>query len=152
MGRRESGVVNLFCHATLIYACFLFVVIKLMYFPENSLLQRDNIRNQRENVILIVANSQSRLGFPDERDPVSICFNFLFFFYKHLWCILCLSNQHLKIFFNFRVLAILINFCLRMSVGGAVREQSINFLTKRNYILVSLTIPPCTESAVDSGM
>lgn len=31
--------------------------------------QRDNIRNQRENVILTIANAQSRLGFPDERDP-----------------------------------------------------------------------------------
>ncbi|KAK9734060.1 hypothetical protein RND81_04G111900 [Saponaria officinalis] len=31
--------------------------------------QRDNIRNQRENVILAIANAQSRLGFPDERDP-----------------------------------------------------------------------------------
>ncbi|KAJ8450624.1 hypothetical protein Cgig2_020261 [Carnegiea gigantea] len=31
--------------------------------------QRDNIRNQRENVILTIANAQSHLGFPDERDP-----------------------------------------------------------------------------------
>ncbi|XP_021762040.1 callose synthase 10-like [Chenopodium quinoa] len=31
--------------------------------------QRDNIRNQRENVILLVANAQSHLGLPDERDP-----------------------------------------------------------------------------------
>ncbi|KMS95415.1 hypothetical protein BVRB_008460 [Beta vulgaris subsp. vulgaris] len=31
--------------------------------------QSDNIKNQRENVILLVANSQSRLGLPDERDP-----------------------------------------------------------------------------------
>ncbi|KAK9726727.1 hypothetical protein RND81_05G233500 [Saponaria officinalis] len=31
--------------------------------------QRDNIRNQRENVTLAIANAQSRLGFPDERDP-----------------------------------------------------------------------------------
>ncbi|KAH9625672.1 hypothetical protein KSS87_000065 [Heliosperma pusillum] len=31
--------------------------------------QRDNIRNQRENVILSIANAQSRLGLPDERDP-----------------------------------------------------------------------------------
>ncbi|KAL9235580.1 hypothetical protein vseg_010326 [Gypsophila vaccaria] len=31
--------------------------------------QRDNVRNQRENVILSIANAQSRLGFPDERDP-----------------------------------------------------------------------------------
>uniref|UniRef100_A0A803KQG1 1,3-beta-glucan synthase component FKS1-like domain-containing protein n=1 Tax=Chenopodium quinoa TaxID=63459 RepID=A0A803KQG1_CHEQI len=31
--------------------------------------QRDNIRNQRENVILLIANAQSHLGLPDERDP-----------------------------------------------------------------------------------
>ncbi|XP_009791092.1 callose synthase 10 isoform X2 [Nicotiana tabacum] len=31
--------------------------------------QKDNISNQRENVILIVANAQSRLGIPVEPDP-----------------------------------------------------------------------------------
>ncbi|KAM3319238.1 callose synthase 10 [Capsicum chacoense] len=31
--------------------------------------QKDNIRNQRENVILIVANAQSGLGIPVEADP-----------------------------------------------------------------------------------
>ncbi|KAH9624592.1 hypothetical protein KSS87_007864 [Heliosperma pusillum] len=31
--------------------------------------QRDNVRNQRENVILAIANAQSRLSVPDERDP-----------------------------------------------------------------------------------
>ncbi|CAO2824721.1 unnamed protein product [Amaranthus hypochondriacus] len=31
--------------------------------------QRDNVRNQRENLILLVANAQSRLGLPDLRDP-----------------------------------------------------------------------------------
>lgn len=31
--------------------------------------QKDNIKNQRENVILIVANAQSRLGIPVEADP-----------------------------------------------------------------------------------
>lgn len=34
--------------------------------------QKDNIRNQRENVVLTVANAQSRLGIPVESDPVSI--------------------------------------------------------------------------------
>ncbi|KAF3437237.1 hypothetical protein FNV43_RR19990 [Rhamnella rubrinervis] len=33
--------------------------------------QKDNIRNQRENVVLTVANAQSRLGIPVEADPVS---------------------------------------------------------------------------------
>lgn len=36
-----------------------------------SYVQKDNIRNQRENVILIVANAQSGLGIPVEADPVS---------------------------------------------------------------------------------
>ncbi|MFS7971643.1 putative 1,3-beta-glucan synthase [Helianthus anomalus] len=31
--------------------------------------QKDNIRNQRENVVLAIANAQSRLGIPVESDP-----------------------------------------------------------------------------------
>ncbi|KAJ7956112.1 Callose synthase-like protein [Quillaja saponaria] len=31
--------------------------------------QKDNIRNQRENVVLMIANEQSRLGIPVEADP-----------------------------------------------------------------------------------
>ncbi|XP_062116060.1 callose synthase 10 isoform X2 [Humulus lupulus] len=31
--------------------------------------QKDNIRNQRENVVLAIANAQSRLGIPSEADP-----------------------------------------------------------------------------------
>jgi callose synthase len=31
--------------------------------------QKDNVNNQRENVILLVANAQSRLGIPVENDP-----------------------------------------------------------------------------------
>ncbi|KAL4584830.1 hypothetical protein LXL04_009440 [Taraxacum kok-saghyz] len=31
--------------------------------------QKDNIRNQRENVVLTLANAQSRLGIPTESDP-----------------------------------------------------------------------------------
>lgn len=34
-------------------------------------MQKDNVRNQRENVVLIIANTQSRLGIPAEADPVS---------------------------------------------------------------------------------
>lgn len=45
------------------------------------LVQKDNIRNQRENVVLMIANAQSRLGIPAETDPVSapvnqICLTF----------------------------------------------------------------------------
>lgn len=36
-----------------------------------SYLQKDNIRNQRENVVLTVANAQCRLGIPVEANPVS---------------------------------------------------------------------------------
>ncbi|XP_027351814.1 callose synthase 10 isoform X1 [Abrus precatorius] len=31
--------------------------------------QKDNVRNQRENVVLMIANKQSRLGIPAETDP-----------------------------------------------------------------------------------
>lgn len=34
-------------------------------------MQKDNVRNQRENVVLTIANAQSRLGIPAEADPVS---------------------------------------------------------------------------------
>lgn len=37
-----------------------------------SFMQKDNVRNQRENVVLMVANAQSRLGIPAESDPVSL--------------------------------------------------------------------------------
>ncbi|KAH1246118.1 Callose synthase 10 [Glycine max] len=32
--------------------------------------QKDNVRNQRENVVLMIANKQSRLGIPAETDPI----------------------------------------------------------------------------------
>jgi hypothetical protein len=35
-------------------------------------LQNDNVRNQRENVVLAIANAQSRLGIPIQADPVSV--------------------------------------------------------------------------------
>jgi len=38
-------------------------------------MQKDNIRNQRENVILMIANKQSGLGIPAETDPVSSFMN-----------------------------------------------------------------------------
>lgn len=34
-------------------------------------VQKDNIRNQRENVVLALANAQSRLGIPVGANPVS---------------------------------------------------------------------------------
>ncbi|KAK6123689.1 hypothetical protein DH2020_042571 [Rehmannia glutinosa] len=37
--------------------------------------QKDNIRNQREHVVLTLANAQSRLGIPVEADPVSDTFS-----------------------------------------------------------------------------
>lgn len=47
---------------------FCFVCLKHIY------SQKDNIRNQRENVIMMIANAQSRLGIPTESDPVSDIF------------------------------------------------------------------------------
>lgn len=38
-------------------------------------MQKDNVRNQRENVVLMIANKQSRLGIPAETDPVSYFMN-----------------------------------------------------------------------------
>lgn len=35
-------------------------------------LQEDNIKNQRENLVLSIANAQSRLGIPDGVEPVSL--------------------------------------------------------------------------------
>lgn len=35
-------------------------------------LQKDNTRNQRENLVLSVANAQARLGIPVDPDPVSV--------------------------------------------------------------------------------
>lgn len=35
------------------------------------ILQKDNVRNQRENIVLTIANAQSRLGIPAQADPVS---------------------------------------------------------------------------------
>lgn len=42
-------------------------MVNLEFFP----FQKDNVRNQRENVVLTIANAQSRLGIPVEADPVS---------------------------------------------------------------------------------
>ena len=39
-----------------------------------GLFQDDNIRNQRENVVLTLANAQSRLGLLDGTEPVSSLF------------------------------------------------------------------------------
>lgn len=64
------------CHCTFhfnVYTEFLsffsdFVALLniILYF-----VQKDNILNQRENVILALANAQARLGLPSEMEPVS---------------------------------------------------------------------------------
>lgn len=51
-------------------------------------LQKDNIRNQRENVILALANAQVRLGLPAESEPVS---NFIVWCYDKLNLLLFVS-------------------------------------------------------------
>lgn len=35
------------------------------------MFQDDNVRNQRENVALTLANAQSRLSLPNDTEPVS---------------------------------------------------------------------------------
>ncbi|KAG5031954.1 hypothetical protein JHK85_015936 [Glycine max] len=44
-------------------------------FWENYVQPKDNVRNQRENVVLMIANKQSRLGIPAETDPEGKTFN-----------------------------------------------------------------------------
>jgi len=34
--------------------------------------QKDNVANQREHIVHLLANEQSRLGVPDKTEPVSI--------------------------------------------------------------------------------
>lgn len=41
--------------------------------------QKDNVSNQREHIVLLLANEQSRLGIPEEPEPVSYDFGVLFF-------------------------------------------------------------------------
>ena len=38
-------------------------------------MQKDNVRNQRENVVLTIANAQTRLGIREEADPVRVSNN-----------------------------------------------------------------------------
>lgn len=38
--------------------------------------QKDNVANQHENIVHLLANEQSRLRIPDEAEPVSIYFLF----------------------------------------------------------------------------
>lgn len=47
-------------------------------------MQKDNVRNQRENVILMIANAQARLGIPAGTDPVSL-FMLPYFGSNFLW-------------------------------------------------------------------
>lgn len=53
---------------------FFFYILPLVVCP--CVLQKDNIRNQREHVVLTLANTQSRLGIPVEADPVSAFIRF----------------------------------------------------------------------------
>lgn len=46
--------------------------------------QKDNVRNQRENVVLTIANAQSRLGIPVQADPVSSLDNLCHYLIRYL--------------------------------------------------------------------
>lgn len=59
------------------------------------ILQKDNVRNQRENVVLTIANAQCRLGIPVEADPVSASWsNLLSSFYICEWNIFFNANLY----------------------------------------------------------
>lgn len=49
---------------------FILHVLIVSLFSWLSCMQEDNVRNQRENVVLMIANAQTRLGIPVEVDPV----------------------------------------------------------------------------------
>jgi len=53
--------------------CFLLLICELYGY------QKDNVSNQREHVVHLLANEQSRLGIPDATEPVCLtCFCFIF--------------------------------------------------------------------------
>lgn len=54
------------------FNCLCYFLFICYHTDREAYLQKDNIRNQRENVVLALANAQSRLGLPDGADPVSV--------------------------------------------------------------------------------
>lgn len=45
--------------------------------------QKDNVSNQREHIVLLLANEQSRLGIPDENEPVSLIYLVICFIFSY---------------------------------------------------------------------
>ena len=48
------------------YKLFLHLMLKVYGY------QKDNVSNQREHIIHLLANGQSRLGIPEESEPVNL--------------------------------------------------------------------------------
>jgi hypothetical protein len=46
--------------------------VEISYNP-SSLLQEDNVKNQREHIIHLLANEQSRVGKLSGNEPVFVC-------------------------------------------------------------------------------
>lgn len=45
------------------------IFVRFMFFV---LCQKDNVSNQREHIVHLLANEQSRLRIPEETEPVSL--------------------------------------------------------------------------------
>jgi len=54
--------------------------------------QKDNVANQHEHIVHLLANEQSRLRIPDEAEPVSFLF-FIFKFEGFIHCTVVLKNM-----------------------------------------------------------
>lgn len=52
--------------------CFSTVDFKLSFSCYDFVLQKDNVSNQREHVVHLLANEQSRLRIPEEPEPVGL--------------------------------------------------------------------------------
>lgn len=59
------------CLIKLFPDCLLFLLLTLFFV---CLEQRDNVRNQREHLVLTLSNAQSQLSIPGQNDPVSSSF------------------------------------------------------------------------------
>lgn len=69
----SSSVLWTFSKKSFGIICFLLLICELY------VCQKDNVSNQREHVVHLLANEQSRLGIPDATEPVCLtCFCFIF--------------------------------------------------------------------------
>ncbi|KAL7249432.1 hypothetical protein ACSBR1_011593 [Camellia fascicularis] len=52
------------------------ILMKLFYYDN---VTKDNVFNQREHMVLLLANQQTRLGIPDELEPIVIGYAKVYF-------------------------------------------------------------------------